>query len=126
MPLGQAPEGIAYLGFHEGQFTSTRPRRARLPSGLSPRLLYRDEAAAYCGISGELFERCVKVAPIKFGSKRRWDLRAIDHWLDQQMSAPDPRISGDFSGAANELRKLLSEIDFAEPQVPAEDHADGP
>lgn len=100
--------------------TTARDRAGRLPRGLTPRLLTRDEAAAYCGIGGELFERCVQVAPMRFGNRKRWDVRAIDRWLDQHMVSGDP-VSFDHVGAkggeidigsriAKELRNMLDRL----------------
>ena len=62
----------------------------------TPRLLSRQEAAAYCGVSLSTFHGWVKAgnlpAPL-FGSKR-WDKKAIDAALD--------RASGLEQGVANE------------------------
>lgn len=95
--------------------TRIKDRATRLTPGLTPRLLTRDEAAAYCGIGGELFERCVKVAPMRFGSRKRWDVRAIDRWLDQQMLSyeADTSKSEKTAGAdrlASELRRMLEDL----------------
>jgi hypothetical protein len=58
----------------------------RLPCGMTPRLLSRDGAPAYCGMSPNHFEEHVAkaVRPLQFGKRRLWDVRALDHWLDQQ------------------------------------------
>jgi hypothetical protein len=59
---------------------------------LSPRLLNRRAAAAYCGVSTNTFLAHVPVAPKLLGAKRLWDVRDIDKWLDglggTQYSAP--------------------------------------
>ncbi|MGO8867336.1 MAG: helix-turn-helix transcriptional regulator [Alphaproteobacteria bacterium] len=59
-------------------------RRAQLPAGMTPRLLSRDQAAAYCGISVSHFETHVArhVGGIKLGGRILWDRAAIDRWLD--------------------------------------------
>lgn len=64
---------------------SIRARR-QLPAGLVPRLLTAEQAAAYCGVGRESFEKRVGVAPLKsFGShKTLYDRVALDHWLDQE------------------------------------------
>ena len=58
----------------------------RLPAGITPRLLSRDEAAAYCGMSAAHFDRHVAIAvPAQtFGCKKLWDIRALDRWLDER------------------------------------------
>jgi predicted DNA-binding transcriptional regulator AlpA len=63
-----------------------RIRRNALPTGLVPRLLNRDAAAAYCGISTAHFLAHLSphVPPILIGRKRVWDVSAIDRWLDQR------------------------------------------
>lgn len=64
--------------------------RQRLPDGLTPRLLSRDEAAAYCGVGVELFEQTVAVNPLRcFGSRKLWDIKALDRWLDRLSNLDD-------------------------------------
>ncbi len=65
-------------------------------SGITPRLLSRDAAAAYCGINAETFEHHVRphVPPIEIGARRLWDIRALDSWLDAR------------SGLTNDLRPV--------------------
>ncbi|MER8581726.1 helix-turn-helix domain-containing protein [Mesorhizobium sp. M1423] len=46
------------------------------------RLLTTAEAAAYCGLSVPMFKAHVRVAPFKIGSVVRYDVRAIDKWID--------------------------------------------
>lgn len=48
-----------------------------------PRMLSRSAAAAYCGLSVTCFEQRCPVQPIRMGSRKLWDRRAIDAWLDQ-------------------------------------------
>ena len=57
---------------------------SRLPTGVAPRLLSRDAAAAYCGVTAETFEQHVRphVPPIAIGARRLWDIKALDRWLD--------------------------------------------
>ena len=47
-----------------------------------PRLLPRELAAAYCGVSVNHFLAHVPVACVELGAKKLWDRRAIDEWLD--------------------------------------------
>ena len=57
----------------------------RLPAGMTPRLLSRDAAAAYCGLSPNAFEDHVAAAvpPIRIGQRKLWDIRSLDRWLDE-------------------------------------------
>lgn len=61
----------------------------RLPTGMTPRLLSRDAAAAYCGVSAETFETHVPVRALALGARRLWDVKALDRWLDQQSNLGD-------------------------------------
>lgn len=65
--------------------------RRFLPTGITPRLLSRDAAAAYCGITAETFEQHIRphVAPIEIGARRLWDVRALDRWLDVRSGLTD-------------------------------------
>lgn len=77
----------------------------RLPLGMRPRLLSRDVAAAYCGVVGETFDQHIRphVPPIQIGTRRLWDIRALDRWLDER------------SGLIAELRPIddwLSRLDY--------------
>jgi hypothetical protein len=58
----------------------------RLPPGMTPRLLSRDSASVYCGMSPNHFDEHVATAvrPLQFGKRCLWDIRALDHWLDQR------------------------------------------
>ena len=65
--------------------------RRSLPPGITPRLLARDAAATYCGITAETFEQHIRpfVPPIEIGARRLWDVRALDRWLDAQSGLAD-------------------------------------
>ncbi len=67
------------------------PDRRLLPIGMTPRLLSKVAAAAYCGITEETFEAHVRphVQPIEIGARRLWDVKALDRWLDQQSGLVD-------------------------------------
>ena len=60
---------------------------AELPPGLSPRLLSREQAAAYCGVSPTHFTETIgtEVRPVRVRSAVRWDRVALDRWIDRQM-----------------------------------------
>lgn len=54
------------------------------------RLLSRQEAAAYCGMSVPVFERLCPIAPLDLGGVRlhRWDVARIDAWIDSMQGKP--------------------------------------
>lgn len=59
-----------------------------------PRLLSRDQAAAYCGFSRVAFERHCPVVPMGFGDERllRWDRHDLDAWIENRKNpAHSPR-----------------------------------
>jgi len=60
--------------------------RRALPAGMTPRLLSREAAAAYCGVTPETFEVHIRphVRPIEIGARRLWDIRALNRWLDER------------------------------------------
>lgn len=82
--MGNAGEG--------GRGCDPVSERARLPSGMTPRLLSRERAAAYCGISPSLFDEylAVTIPPVGIGRRKLWDVKALDRWLDAQ-SGPAQR-----------------------------------
>jgi hypothetical protein len=57
-----------------------------LPEGLTPRLLSRQEAAIYCGMSPTHFDEQIRpaVPPLDFGKHNLWDIKALDRWFDQR------------------------------------------
>jgi len=58
--------------------------KRRLPPGMTPRLLSRDQAAAYCGISAPHFDETVakEVPALPLGRRNLWDRKLLDRWLD--------------------------------------------
>lgn len=70
--------------------------KSSLPRGLTPRLLSREQAAAYCGISPNHFDAHVAlyVAPIAFGGRRLWDIQLIDRWLDHKTGVSEAKVQG--------------------------------
>jgi hypothetical protein len=48
--------------------------------------LSEDAAAAYLGIHRETFEQHVRqhIPPVEIGTRKLWDIKALDHWLDHQ------------------------------------------
>jgi hypothetical protein len=75
---------------------------------MTPRLLGRSAAAAYCGVSPTTFDEYIAdcVPPIAIGRRNLWDIKALDRWIDQQSDLAHPaalqsiseRLNGD-SGA---------------------------
>ena len=71
----------------------------RLPVGLTPRLLTREQAALYCGgvsVNHFLDHVAKAVPPIRMGRRELWDIRALDRYLDGQSGiiAAAPAIDG--------------------------------
>jgi predicted DNA-binding transcriptional regulator AlpA len=61
-------------------------RESKLPMNLPPRLVSRDAAAQYCGMTGNTFAELVKEgkmpSPKKFRTRVLWDIREIDRAID--------------------------------------------
>ncbi|MGE3283779.1 MAG: helix-turn-helix transcriptional regulator [Alphaproteobacteria bacterium] len=73
-----------------------------------PRLLSRQLAAAYCGISVNHFLANVPVAPRRIGTRALWDKAEIDQWIDatgQAVTMPGPAGSWD-----KELEEALAKL----------------
>ena len=51
---------------------------------MTPRLLDRKQAAAYCGISPNHFDAHIArfIQAITIGRRRLWDIRALDRFID--------------------------------------------
>jgi hypothetical protein len=60
-------------------------------SGIVPRLLNRQQAASYCGLSVQGFSQWVKVGrlPGSLPGTARWDMKAIDAALDSVSGVAD-------------------------------------
>lgn len=59
----------------------TAARRA----AISPRMLTKEQAAEYCGVSVPTFNRCCPVRPAAMGDDarlHRYDVKLLDVWLD--------------------------------------------
>jgi hypothetical protein len=53
--------------------------------GILPRLLTREQAAVYCGVSLPTFMGICPVLPIALGASKRlerYDLHALEQWID--------------------------------------------
>jgi len=49
---------------------------------VEPRLLSREQAATYCGVSAPTFVSECPVTPIKIRTRVLYDRRTLDRWLD--------------------------------------------
>jgi len=54
----------------------------RVRLDLEPRLLSREQAAGYCGVSVPTFEAECPVIPVRIRTRVLYDRAAIDRWLD--------------------------------------------
>jgi hypothetical protein len=52
--------------------------------GATGTLLSRTAAALYLGISPNIFDLHVRIAPVRAGSRKLWDLKALGAWIDKQ------------------------------------------
>lgn len=71
------------------------PRRHHLPPNIPPRGLARDQAAAYCGVSGPTFDIAVDAGVMPpaarcFGSRLVWDRKALDLAWDRLSGLDKP------------------------------------
>ena len=61
-------------------------RRTLIDVGIAPRLLTREQAAAYCGVSVPTFMATCPVEPIALGDRKRlsrYDIHALDQWINE-------------------------------------------
>lgn len=68
-----------------------RTREAETGPALPPRMLLKKDAAAYLGVSAQMFDRDVKVRPVSYGesgSIKRYDREDLDAWVDRQKGGP--------------------------------------
>jgi len=68
-----------------------------------PRLLSRDQAAAYCGVSANHFAAHCPLTPITIGARKLWDRHQLDQWLDTLLG---PRAAKDRAGEPDWLGML--------------------
>lgn len=57
-------------------------------AAIEPRLLSREQAAGYCGLSIPTFEGECPVNPVHIRSRVLYDRAALDRWLDSLSPAP--------------------------------------
>lgn len=65
---------------------------------IQPRLLSRDEAATYCGVSVPTFVAECPVIPLKIRNRVLYDRKAIDLWLDSKLPAQPTLGETDWAG----------------------------
>lgn len=86
--------------------TQRRPALDSLPDW--PRLMARDIAAAYCGVSANNIERIFNVAPVRLNARRvlydRRDLDAAIERLKGNGYAADPIMEAVRNAGKNALR----------------------
>lgn len=68
---------------------------------MTPRCLSKADAARYCGVSPQTLVRHGP-PPIRIGTARVYDVRALDAWLDSLAGAPG-------AGAANDAERAMLE-----------------
>lgn len=78
---------------------------ARGRSRIEPRLLSREDAAAYCGLSVPTFEAECTVIPIKIRTRKLYDRLLIDLWIDSRGPAQPELKTG------KEWLRLLDDAD---------------
>lgn len=63
---------------------------------ITPRLLKKNQAAEYCGLSAATFDAVCPVRPISLGEgvrMRRYDMKKLDEWIDGLSGQQNPEIS---------------------------------
>lgn len=92
--------GAGFANSHRGVH-SMKGRESDALRTLRPRLLQANEGAAYFGLPVAQFER-LRIGRACFGTKVRYDKRALDAFLDRlsDISSPTPQHSGNDPEAA--------------------------
>ncbi len=76
-----------------------------IKASITPRLLSRRQAAEYCGMPIARFEAACPVAPVSLGegkSMERYDVRALDAWIDTLGTEPSRSSSHGWLGLVEE------------------------
>lgn len=84
-----------------------------LPASLPPRLLSREQAAEYLGVSPNHFidEVAKAIPPVHIGRRNLWDRRALDRWVDEQSGFSGGGIG---KGSMLSVEEWVKKIDEAE------------
>ena len=82
-------------------------KAAALPHNLPPRMLAREAAAAYVGVSANTFDKMIEAGtmpPAKriFGTRRGWDIRALDRAVDALPEAGEAEADDTWSDVLGE------------------------
>lgn len=82
---------------------------------ITPRMLTKDQAAQYCGVSAEVFVGICPVRPAAMGKSvrsLRYDVKLLDTWLD--------KFGPDTTDTLHELwvEELLAKLDGPLPTKP--------
>jgi len=119
-----APEAFWTAAPPSGPASSLPPpaRTASLfaQTGLSPRLLSAEQAAAYCGMSRSHYDQHIRphLKPLRFGSRLLFDRIRLDEVLDQ-LSSPLAPVPPDNDALAARLRAKRHEVRAnPNPQIP--------
>ena len=79
-------------------------RQKALPSNLPPRGLSREQAAEFCGMGPDLFDRQVQAGKlplgIKFGGRVVWDRAALEYAFDRLSGISEPEGERSLAKAA--------------------------
>lgn len=81
-----------------GNGSLTMPTPSRRSLNITPRLLTRQQAAAFIGVSEPTFMLVCPVRPIALGPGKRlerYDVRALDAWIDN-LSQRDSTVRTDW------------------------------
>ena len=76
----------------------------KLRPNIAPRLLTKEQAATYCGVSVPTFTTICPVAPIALNQSKkltRYDIHALDKWIDG-LSRPDMLSDSDWLARMDE------------------------
>ncbi|MCW2276271.1 hypothetical protein M2321_003875 [Rhodoblastus acidophilus] len=75
---------------------------------ITPRLLTKEQAAAYCGVSAPTFASVCPVAPLRLGESNRnlrYDIRALDKWIDRMGGVQD-EVERDWLAAMDQNNEI--------------------
>lgn len=76
----------------------------RVKTTAEPRLLSRDQAAFYCGLSAPTFAGACPVIPIKIRTRVLYDRQLVDQWIDS-LSTTQPQSTSQ--------HEVLKRLDYA-------------
>jgi hypothetical protein len=77
---------------------SSSSKRSALDKAFFPRLLSRERAAAYCGVSVPTFASVCPIKPVALGDGKRlerFDRISLDNWIDS-LTTTQQRVGKDW------------------------------